>query len=63
MKPNPESAAPSEDPPVAYLCTVLETPTTIGDVICGAGAKLYVRKEQAEALAAMTPPRVRIEGV
>lgn len=46
-----------------YACTVLITPTTIGDLICGAGHKIRLTKTEAEALAAMNPPRVSIDGI
>lgn len=46
-----------------YVCTVLVTPTTIGGCICAAGAVITVNKKDAETLAAMDPPRVRIDGV
>lgn len=61
MKPPAESATPSADPLVAV--TVLVTPTTIGDVVCAATARLRIPKSQADTLAAMDPPRVRIDGV
>ncbi len=46
-----------------YACTVLITPTTIGDLICGAGHKIRLTKSEADALAAMEPPRVSIDGI
>lgn len=46
-----------------YACTVLITPTTIGDLICGAGHKIRLTKTEADALAAMDPPRVSIDGI
>lgn len=55
-----------KDTPTAeptYACTVLITPTTIGDLICGAGHKIRLTKSEADALAAMTPPRISIDGI
>ena len=49
--------------PAIVLVTVLVTPTTIGDVTCGAGAQLRIPQADAEALAALNPPRVRIDGI
>jgi hypothetical protein len=46
-----------------FAVTVLVTGTTIGNAICAAGAKLHLPKSQAEALAAMIPPRVEITGL
>lgn len=58
MKPKDES--PQEP---TYACTVLVTPTVIGDLKCGAGHKIQLTKSQAETLAAMNPPRVSIDGI
>jgi hypothetical protein len=43
--------------------TVLVTGTTIGNAICGAGAKLKLAKSKAETLASLNPPRVSIDGI
>ena len=51
-------------PPLqTYACTVLITPTTIGDLICGAGHKIRLTKSEADALVAMEPPRISIDGI
>lgn len=56
-----EEKTPPKEP--TYACTVLLTPTTIGDLICAAGHKLRLPKSQAEVLAAMDPPRVSVDGI
>lgn len=45
------------------VCTVLVSGTVIGPATCGKGHRTRLPKSQAEALASLTPPRVRIEGV
>lgn len=52
---------PTPDPLVSV--TVLITPTRIGDFNCGAGAQLRIPKSDAETLASLDPPRVRIDGI
>lgn len=62
MKPASDTQpSASNDPLVAV--TVLVTPTTIGDVTCAATAQLRISLSQAETLAKMNPPRVRIDGI
>ena len=46
-----------------YACTVLLTPTTIGDLICGAGHKIRLTQTEAESLARMNPPRISMDGI
>jgi len=53
--------APKPEPLLA--CTVLVSGTVIGPATCGKGHRLHLPKAQAEALASLTPPRVRIDGV
>jgi hypothetical protein len=60
-KPTETTPAEKSDPLVAV--TVLVTPTRIGDFNCGATAQLSIPLSQAKTLAAMDPPRVRIDGV
>jgi hypothetical protein len=63
-KTNEKEASDGHSPPLqTYACTVLITPTTIGDLICAAGHLIRLTKSEAEALAAMDPPRVRIDGI
>lgn len=57
--PPPKPAKP--DPILA--CTVLVAKTQFGAVLKGKGAKVRLPKSQAEALASLNPPRVRIDGV
>lgn len=45
------------------VCTVLITPSTIGEIICAAGAVVRLPKSQAETLASLTPPVVHIDGI
>jgi hypothetical protein len=54
------AAAPAEP---LLACVVLETGTRYGNVILGQGAVVRLPKSQAETLAALTPPRVHIDGV
>jgi hypothetical protein len=55
---------PAADPKNPLLaCTVLVTGTEIGRAICAAGAKLKLPKSNAETLASLNPPRVRIDGI
>ena len=64
---NKNQATDGHRPPLqaeaTYACTVLITPTTIGDLICGAGHKIRLTKSEADALAAMDPPRITIDGI
>ena len=56
----PAAKAKSDEPQLA--CKVLVTGTTLGQVILAKGHKLLLPKSQAEALAALNPPRVEITG-
>jgi len=46
-----------------YACTVLVTPTLIGDLNCAAGHQIRLTQSEADTLASMDPPRVRIDGI
>ena len=54
---------PTATPEPLLACTVLITPSTIGEIICAAGAVVRLPKSQAETLASLTPPVVRIDGI
>ena len=54
---------PAPKPEPIYACTVLVAKTQIGAVLKGKGAKVRLPKSQADALAALVPPRIRIDGV
>lgn len=46
-----------------YSCTVIVPKITVGRIIAGRGAKLRLPKDEADALAALTPPAIRIDGI
>ena len=56
-----EPPAGAKNPLVA--ATVLVSQTTYGDVILGKGAKIRIPKKDAETLASLNPPAVRIDGI
>lgn len=58
---DPVPEAPKSEP--HFACTVLVAKTQIGAVVKGYGARVRLPKSEAEALASLTPPRVRIDGV
>jgi len=62
MNPNEEKKAPAPAEP-SVACTVLVSGTRFGSVILGKGAVVRIPKGEAETLAALNPPRVRIDGV
>ena len=53
----------SKSPEPLLACTVLISATRIGPALKAKGAKIKLPKSQAEALATLNPPRVRIDGV
>jgi hypothetical protein len=64
MNENTTPKPPAADPKNPLLaCTVLVTGTEIGRAICAAGAKIKLTKSNAETLASLNPPRVRIDGI
>ena len=56
-----QTDTPTAEPVLS--CTVLITPSTIGEIICAAGAIVRLPRSQAETLASLTPPVVRIDGI
>ena len=55
---------PAEDPENPLVaCTVLVSETTYGDVILGQGANIRIPKKDAETLASLNPPAVKITGL
>ncbi|GAA5482055.1 hypothetical protein [Haloferula sargassicola] len=55
------ASPPPSDPEVA--CTVLIAKTRIREVLKARDAKIRLPLSQANALASLNPPRVRIDGV
>lgn len=46
-----------------YKCTVIVPKITVGPIVAGRGAVLELSKEDADALAALNPPAIKIDGI
>jgi len=62
-EPKNETTTPEPKREPKLACTVLVSKTRIGDSLHGIGSPVKISKADADLLAGMNPPRVRIEGV
>lgn len=63
MKDTPTPPKAEGKPPVELACTVLISGKRFGKVIRAKGSKISLPADQANALSALTPPIVRIDGI